>query len=69
MGADVVGMSMVPENLVAVHAGMRVLGICVVTDLCKPDALEAADLERIIAAANAAEPNLRRLVVEYLKRA
>jgi purine-nucleoside phosphorylase len=69
MGADVVGMSMVPENLVAVHAGMRVLGICVVTDLCKPDALEAADLKRIIAAANAAEPNLRRLVVEYLKRA
>jgi purine-nucleoside phosphorylase len=69
MGADVVGMSMVPENLVAVHAGMKVLGICVVTDLCKPDALEPANLSRIIATANAAEPKLRRLVVEYLKRA
>jgi purine-nucleoside phosphorylase len=62
-------MSMVPENLVAVHAGMKVLGICVVTDLCKPDALEPANLSRIIATANAAEPKLRRLVVEYLKRA
>jgi purine-nucleoside phosphorylase len=68
MGADIVGMSMVPENLVAVHAGMRVLGMCVVTDLCKPDALEPADLARIIATANAAEPRLRRLVSEYLKR-
>ncbi|HEX5132492.1 MAG TPA: purine-nucleoside phosphorylase [Candidatus Krumholzibacteria bacterium] len=68
MGADIVGMSMVPENLVAVHAGMKVLGICVVTDLCRPDALEPANLDRIIATANAAEPGLRRLVVEYLKR-
>ena len=69
VGADIVGMSMVPENLVAIHAGMTVLGICVVTDLCKPDALEPANLERIIATANAAEPRLRRLVVEYLARA
>ncbi len=68
MGADIVGMSMVPENLVAIHAGMKVLGICVVTDLCRPDALEPANLDRIIATANAAEPGLRRLVVEYLKR-
>ncbi len=69
IGADVVGMSMVPENVVAVHAGMKVLGLCVVTDLCKPDALEAADITRIIATANAAEPKLRALVVEYLKHA
>jgi purine-nucleoside phosphorylase len=69
IGADVVGMSMVPENLVAVHAGMKVLGMCVVTDLCKPDALEAADIAKIIATANAAEPKLRSFVVEYLKRA
>lgn len=69
IGADVVGMSMVPENLVAVHAGMKVLGLCVVTDLCRPDALEAADIAKIIATANAAEPKLRALVVEYLKRA
>jgi len=69
IGADVVGMSMVPENLVAVHTGMKVLGICVVTDLCKADALEAADISKIIATANAAEPKLRSLVIEYLKRA
>lgn len=68
VGADVVGMSMVPENLVAVHGGMRVLGICVVTDLCKPDALEAIDIPKIIATAQSAEPKLRRLVTEYLKR-
>ncbi|HXV14318.1 MAG TPA: purine-nucleoside phosphorylase [Candidatus Krumholzibacteria bacterium] len=69
IGADVVGMSMVPENLVAVHAGMRVLGVCVVTDLCRPDALEKADIAKIIATANAAEPKLRAFVTEYLKRA
>jgi purine-nucleoside phosphorylase len=69
IGAGVVGMSMVPENLVAIHAGMRVLGLCVVTDLCKPDALEAADITKIIATANAAEPKLRNWVVSYLKHA
>jgi purine-nucleoside phosphorylase len=69
VGADVVGMSMVPENLVAIHAGMTVLGVCVVTDLCRPDALEAADLAKIIATAKSAEPRLRAFVVEYLKRA
>jgi purine-nucleoside phosphorylase len=68
VGADVVGMSMVPENLVAVHGGMRVVGICVVTDLCRPDALEAVDIPKIIATAKSAEPKLRRLIVEYLQR-
>ncbi len=68
IGADVVGMSMVPENLVAVHAGMKVLGLCVVTDQCKPDALEPINLERIIATAETAEPRLRALVAEYLAR-
>jgi purine-nucleoside phosphorylase len=47
---------------------MRVLGLCVVTDLCKPDALEAIDIPKIIATAQSAEPKLRRLVTEYLKR-
>jgi len=69
VGADIVGMSMVPETLVAVHAKMRVLGLCVVTDLCRPDALEPADIPRIIATAQSAEPRLRQLIVEYLKRA
>jgi purine-nucleoside phosphorylase len=69
VGADIVGMSMVPETIVAVHAKMRVLGLCVVTDLCRPDALEPADLPKIIATAQSAEPRLRKLIVEYLKRA
>jgi purine-nucleoside phosphorylase len=62
IGADVVGMSTVPEVIVAVHAGLRVFGVSVVTDMCLPDALEAADVEKIIATANSAEPKLRALV-------
>jgi purine-nucleoside phosphorylase len=69
VGADIVGMSMVPETLVAVHGKMRVLGLCVVTDLCRPDALEPADLARIVATAQSAEPRLRKLIIEYLKGA
>jgi purine-nucleoside phosphorylase len=69
VGADVVGMSMVPETLVAAHGRMRVLGLAIVTDLCFPDALEPADIPRIIATANAAEPKLRTLIVQYLERA
>jgi len=61
-GADVVGMSTVPEVIVAVHAGLRVLGLSVVTDSCLPDALEPASIERIIATANSAEPKLASLV-------
>ncbi len=68
IGADVVGMSMVPENLVAVHGGMRVLGLAVVTDMCLPDALERADIPRIIATAQATEPKLKKLLVKYLER-
>jgi purine-nucleoside phosphorylase len=68
IGADVVGMSTVPEVIVAVHAGMRVLGLSIVTDLCLPDALEPADIERIIATANRAEPNLRKIVLGVLER-
>lgn len=66
IGADVVGMSTVPEVIVAVHAGMRVLGLSIVTDLCLPDALEPANIERIIATANSAEPNLRKIVLGVL---
>src|SRR5438045_7046304 len=61
-GADVVGMSTVPEVIVGVHAGLRNLGLSVVTDICLPDALEPAVLEEIIATANAAEKKLRVLV-------
>ena len=62
IGADVVGMSTVPEVIVAVHARMRVLGISVITDLCLPDALEPVSLPEIIKTANEAEPKLRALV-------
>jgi purine-nucleoside phosphorylase len=62
IGADVVGMSTVPEVIVAVHSGLRSLGLSVITDMCLPDALEPANLEDIIATANAAEKKLRVLV-------
>ncbi len=68
-GADVVGMSTVPEVIAAVHAGMRVLGLSIITDACLPDALAPADVDRIIAVAKAAEPRLTavtRGVVERL---
>lgn len=66
IGADVVGMSTVPEVLVAVHSGMRVLGLSIVTDMCLPDALEPADISRILAHAAAAEPKLRKIVLGIL---
>jgi purine-nucleoside phosphorylase len=62
MGADVVGMSTVPEVIVAAHGGMRTVGISIITDQCLPDALEPADIERIIATARRAEPSLTRLI-------
>jgi purine-nucleoside phosphorylase len=62
IGADVVGMSTVPEVIVGVHASMRMLGLSVITDMCLPDALEPAYLPDIIATANAAEKKLRVLV-------
>jgi len=68
IGADVVGMSTVPEVIVAVHAGMKVLGISIITDECLPDALEPADIDKIIATAQRAEPNLTTLVTGVLQR-
>src|SRR3954463_11174463 len=68
MGADVVGMSTVPEVIVAVHAGMRTLGISVVTDMCLPDALEPVVLEEILATAQVAEKKLRTLVRRVLEK-
>ena len=62
IGADVVGMSTVPEVIVANHEGMRVLGVSIITDQCLPDALEPADISRIIATAGRAEPSLTKLI-------
>jgi purine-nucleoside phosphorylase len=67
IGADVVGMSTVPEVIVAVHAGMKVLGISVITDMCLPDALEVATVEKILAVARSAEPKLRALVAAAVR--
>lgn len=62
MGADVVGMSTVPEVIVARHMGMRVLAVAIITDACLPDALEPTAFEQIVATAMAAEPKLAALI-------
>lgn len=69
IGADVVGMSTVPEVIVGVHAGMRILGISIVTDLCIPETLEKVDVETIIAVAREAGPRLARLLKQFVRRA
>ena len=66
IGADVVGMSTVPEVIVGVHAGLRIFAACIITDRCLPDALEPAVLEEIIKVANEAEPKLTRLVTKLI---
>lgn len=68
MGADVVGMSTVPEVIVAVHGGMRVLGVSIITDMCLPDSLEPASLDKIIGVAARAEPHLTSLITGVLER-
>jgi purine-nucleoside phosphorylase len=68
LGADVVGMSTVPEVIAAVHMGMRVLGLSIITDQCLPDALAPASVEQIIAVARAAEPRLTALIRGVLER-
>ncbi len=69
IGADTVGMSVVPECLAAVHGGLRVVGLSVITDACFPDALKPANVEEIIKVANAAQPRLEALVVGFLSAA
>lgn len=68
IGADVVGMSTVPEVIVANHQAMRTLGISIITDQCLPDALEPAEIGRIIATATRAEPELTRLITTVVGR-
>lgn len=68
LGAHAVGMSTVPEAIVAVHSGMRVLGFSVVTDMCLPDHLEPVDIGRILAAAAKAGPGLARILLGCIGR-
>ena len=68
IGADVVGMSTVPEVIVAVQGGMRVLGLSIITDQCIPETLMPAELATIIATAGRAEPRLTALVRGVLER-
>ena len=67
-GADVVGMSLVPETIVAVHGGMSVLAFNVVTDACLPDALHPVDLAAVLEVAGRTAPALTRLVTEIVRR-
>jgi purine-nucleoside phosphorylase len=66
IGADCVGMSTVPECIVAVHGGMRVLGLSAITDVCFPDSLKPVDIQEILHAASIAEPKLRKIVLGIL---
>jgi purine-nucleoside phosphorylase len=68
IGADVVGMSTVPENIVAIHMNMKVLAFSIVTDECFPDALEPVDVPAIIKTANETEPKLRALMKGVISR-
>ena len=67
-GADVVGMSTIPENIVANHMGMKVLGISIITDECFPDSLKPVNVEEIIATAMQAEPKMTLIMKEVIKR-
>jgi len=68
IGADVVGMSTIPENIVANHMGMKVLGISIVTDECFPETLKPVNVEEIIATAVTAEPKMTLIMKEVIKR-
>jgi purine-nucleoside phosphorylase len=68
LGADAVGMSTVPEAIVAKWMGTKVLGLSIITDLCLPDAMEPVSHEVVLKAANTAAPKLSRLIVEVVKK-
>ena len=68
IGADVVGMSTVPEVIVAVHAGLKVLGMSVITDECFPDALKPIDIDEILRHAAEAEPKLTRIMKRFVEK-
>lgn len=67
-GADLVGMSTVPEVIVGVHMGMEILGLSIATDLCDPDHLEPCDIKEIIKTANESGPKLDKLLETAIKK-
>lgn len=67
-GADVVGMSTIPENIVANHMGMKVFGMSIITDECFPDNLKPVNVEEIIAAAMEAEPKMTLIMKKVIER-
>ena len=67
-GADLVGMSTVPEVIVGVHMGMEILGVSIVTDTCDPDHLEPCDIKEIIKTANEAGPKLDKLITAAIAK-
>ncbi len=68
IGADAVGMSTVPEVIVARHMGMRCMAVSVITDECFPDALEPVSIEDVLAAAGEAEPKLTAVMRAVVER-
>jgi purine-nucleoside phosphorylase len=68
IGADVVGMSTIPEDIVAIHSGMRVLGFSVITDACVPEELKPANIPEIIRTAKEAEPKLTLLIKKVVEK-
>jgi purine-nucleoside phosphorylase len=68
IGADVIGMSTIPEVIVAVHSGLKVLGMSVITDECFPDTLKPADIKEILRHAHEAEPNLTRIMKRFVEK-
>lgn len=68
LGADVIGMSTVPEVIVATHAGLKTLGLSVITDECLPDALKPINIPEIIKHANNAESKLITLIKDVLSK-
>lgn len=68
IGADAVGMSTVPEVIVAVHAGLRVFGVSCITDRCIPEELKPVNIEEILKVAAEAEPKMTRLVRRLLSQ-
>ncbi len=67
-GADAVGMSTIPENIVANHMNMRCFGMTIITDLCFPESLKPVNVEEIIAVAKKVEPKMTLLLKKLIER-